>query len=109
MRVRTMTTALRSVTLRTWRMLTLGVAYSSWAHTPELPDRQRMRRLAMADMTHTAPLAEPDQTCEDVQSMNQSNSYDTIIDLERPEELKGTDIISAHEMCQDDATLWWSR
>ncbi|KAG7320854.1 hypothetical protein KOW79_015269 [Hemibagrus wyckioides] len=104
-----MTTAVRSVTLRTWRMLTLGVEYSSWAHTPELPDRQKIRREAMADVSHTAALAEPDQTCEDVQSKDQSSSYDSVIDLERPDELKGTDIISAHEMCQDDAMLWWSR
>lgn len=63
----------------------------------------------MTDVSHTAALAELDQTCEDVQSKDQSSSYDSVIDLERPDELKGTDIISAHEMCQDDATLWWSR
>lgn len=97
------------VTLRTWRMLTLGVEYSSWAHTPTVPDRQKMRRAAMADVSHTGALAEPEQTCEDVQSVDQSSSYNTIIDLERSDDLKGTDIISAHEMCQDDVTLWWSR
>lgn len=104
-----MTTAVRSVTLRTWRMLTLGVEYSSWAQTPELSDRQRMRRVAMADVSNTAALTEPNQTCEDVQNMDQSSSYDTIIDLERPDDLKGTDLISAHEMCQDDVKLLWSR
>lgn len=104
-----MTAALRLVTLRTWRMLTLGVEYSSWAHTPELSDRQRMRRVAVADVSHTRALDEPDRMHEDVQSMDRSSSYDTIIDLERPDDLKGTDIIRAHEMCQDDITLWWSR
>ncbi|XP_053096179.1 voltage-dependent N-type calcium channel subunit alpha-1B isoform X4 [Pangasianodon hypophthalmus] len=101
--------AVRSVILRTWRMLTLGVEYSSWAHTAELSDRQRMRRVAMADVSHTATLVELDQTCEAVQSMDQSSNYNTITDLERPDDLKGTDIISAHEMCQDDVMLWWSR
>lgn len=90
-------------------MLTLGVEYSSWAHTPELSDKQKMRRVAVADMSPTGALAKPDQTCEDVQSVDQCSSYNTIIDLERPDDLKGTDIISAHEMCQDDVTLRWSR
>ncbi|KAF7696757.1 hypothetical protein HF521_005175 [Silurus meridionalis] len=101
--------ALRSVTLRTWRMLTLGVEYSSWAHTTELSDRQRKRRVEVADVLHTATLPEPAQICEDVQSLAKSSSYDTIIDLERPDNVKGTDIISAHEMCQDNITLWWGR
>lgn len=63
----------------------------------------------MADVSHTAVLTEPDQTCEDVHSMAQYSSYNTVIDLERPDELKGTDIVSAHEMCQDDVMLWCSR
>ncbi|TSK72082.1 Voltage-dependent P/Q-type calcium channel subunit alpha-1A [Bagarius yarrelli] len=92
-------------------MLTLGVEYSSWAHTPGLPDRLRMRRAAMTDLSHTdtAVLTEPDQTHKDVQSEDQSSSYDTIIDLERPDRLKGADIISAHKMCRDDVGLFWSR
>lgn len=104
-----MTAAVRSVTLRTWRMLTLGVEYSSWAHSPELSDRHRKRRVVIADVSHTGALADTDQMCEDVQSMDKSSSYDTVIDLGRPDDLKGTDIISAHQMCQDDITLWWSR
>ncbi|XP_060791513.1 voltage-dependent N-type calcium channel subunit alpha-1B isoform X4 [Neoarius graeffei] len=101
--------AARLVTLRTWRMLTLGVEYSSWAQTSELSDRQKMRRVAIADVSRTAALTEPSQTHEDVQNVDQSSSYDAVIDLERPDDLKGTDIVSAHEMCQDDVKLWWSR
>lgn len=63
----------------------------------------------MADVSHTSALAEANQTYEGVESVAQSSSYDTVIDLERPDDLKGTDLISAHQMCQDDVTLWWSR
>ncbi|KAL6469811.1 hypothetical protein MHYP_G00209300 [Metynnis hypsauchen] len=100
--------AVRSATFGTWRMLTLGAEYSSWAWSAEASDRQKNRRSAVADLRDAAGVTEDNQTYGGLQNTAQASHYDTVTDLERPTDPKNTDIISSHEMCQEEDTLWAS-
>ncbi|KAL7854098.1 hypothetical protein AOLI_G00209420 [Acnodon oligacanthus] len=89
-------------------MLTLGAEYSSWAWSAEASDRQKNRRSAVADLRDAAGVTEDNQTYGSLQNTLQASHYDTVTDLERPTDLRNTDIIISHEMCQEEDTLWAS-
>ncbi|KAI2651483.1 Voltage-dependent P/Q-type calcium channel subunit alpha-1A [Labeo rohita] len=74
-------------------MLTQGTEFSSWAQSSEQPDRQRNRRAALTELSSKDSLDEENTAKHSV--------YDTVVELQRPRVLKNTDIISAHEMCQE--------
>ncbi|XP_051959881.1 voltage-dependent N-type calcium channel subunit alpha-1B [Xyrauchen texanus] len=101
--------AVRMATFRTWGMLTQGSEFSSWAQSSELPDNQRKREAAFTELSSKNGLYEEHQTARDVQNMAEHSKYDTVIELERPCDLKDTDIISAHEICQAKITPWEDR
>ncbi|XP_076836896.1 voltage-dependent N-type calcium channel subunit alpha-1B [Brachyhypopomus gauderio] len=92
--------------LGTWRMLTLGTEYSSWARTAELSDRQKNRRPAVADLPET--LGQADETHEEVRRTAETTEYHTTIDLQRCAGPSPADIISTHDMSQEGVTLWSS-
>lgn len=100
--------AARLATLRTWRMLTLGAEFSSWAQTSE-PNDKRNRRAAFTELSSKDNLYEESQTARDDQDTAKPSKYNTVIELERPSDLKNTDIISAHEMFQEQVTPWEER
>lgn len=101
--------AARLATLGTWRMLTLGAEFSSWAQTSEPNEKQRNRRAAFTELSSKDNLYEESQTARDDQSTAKPSKYDTVIELERPNDLRNTDIISAHEMFQEQVTPWEER
>ncbi len=88
--------AARLATLGTWRMLTLGTEFSSWAQSSEPPDNQRNRRAAFTELS-----SKESQAAGDDQNTAECSKYDTVVELVRPRDLRNTDIISAHEMCQE--------
>ncbi|XP_051536382.1 probable voltage-dependent N-type calcium channel subunit alpha-1B isoform X3 [Myxocyprinus asiaticus] len=101
--------AVRLATFRTWRMLTLGAEFSSWAQCPELPDKQRNREAAFTELSSKNSLYGGNQAPRDGRNTLEHIKYDTVIELERPSDLKDTDIINAHEMCHDRVTPWEDR
>lgn len=86
-------------------MLTLGAEFSSWAQTSEPTDKRRNRRAAFTELSSKDDLYES-QTARDDQNTAKPSKYDTIVELKRPSDLTNTDIISAHEMCQEQVTPW---
>lgn len=90
-------------------MLTQGAEYSSWASSAELSDRQKNRRSAVGSLVDTAIVTEDNQSSVVLQDTAHASNYDTVTDLERTTELRNTDIISSHEMCQEEEALWSSR
>ncbi len=96
--------AARLATLGTWRMLTLGTEFSSWAQSSEPPDNQRNRRTAF-----TEPSSKDSQAAGEDQNTAECSKYDTVVELVRPRDLRNTDIISAHEMCQEQVAPWEER
>ncbi|TRY88586.1 hypothetical protein DNTS_034554 [Danionella cerebrum] len=98
--------AVRMATLGTWRMLTLGAEFSSWAQTAEVPDRQKNRTAAIPDLFSNHCLDEDIQSIKDDQSTAEASTsrYVTAVDLERPGDLRNTDLISSHEKCQEKMT-----
>lgn len=85
-------------------MLTLGAEFSSWAQTSEPNDKQRNRRAAFTELSSKVSLYEESQTARDDHNTAEPSKYDTVIELERPSELRNTDIISAHETFQEQVT-----
>jgi len=85
-------------------MLTLGAEFSSWAQTSEPPDKQTNRRAPFTEKSSKDSLYEESQTARDDQNTAKPSKYDTIVELERPRKLRNTDIISAHEICQEQGT-----
>ncbi|KAL0163023.1 hypothetical protein M9458_042419, partial [Cirrhinus mrigala] len=65
----------------------------SWAQSSEELDKQRNRRAAFAELSSKDSL--------DDENTAKHSEYDTVVELKRPRDLKNTDIISAHEMCQE--------
>nr|XP_055036989.1 probable voltage-dependent N-type calcium channel subunit alpha-1B isoform X5 [Misgurnus anguillicaudatus] len=92
--------AVRLATFGTWRMLTVGSEFSSWAGTSEPPDERRGRRGAITELSIENGLY-VSRASLDEQKPAEPSKYDTVVDLERPNEQRDTDIISAHEMFQD--------
>ncbi|XP_048022437.1 voltage-dependent N-type calcium channel subunit alpha-1B isoform X9 [Megalobrama amblycephala] len=90
-------------------MLTLGAEFSSWAQTSEPNEKQRSRRAAFTELSSKDNLYEESQTARDNQNTAKPSKYDTVIELERPSDLRNTDIISAHEMFQEQVTPWEER
>ncbi|KAL1253193.1 hypothetical protein QQF64_017886 [Cirrhinus molitorella] len=101
--------AARLATLGTWRMLTLGTEFSSWAHSSEPTDNQRNRSKTLTELSSKDSLGKENQTAGDDQNTAEWSKYDTVVELKRPRDLKSTDIISAHEMCQEQVAPWEER
>lgn len=96
--------AARLATFGTWRMLTLGSEFSSWARTPESPDKRQRRRAAVTELSSKDSVYGESQASRDEQNPTENSKYDTVIELERPSDLRDADIISAHERYQENIT-----
>ncbi|KAA0719894.1 putative voltage-dependent N-type calcium channel subunit alpha-1B DOE-4 [Triplophysa tibetana] len=85
-------------------MLTLGSEFSSWAGTPEMPDKRKSRRSAFTELSSKDSLYRESQASREEQNPTENSKYDTVVELERPGDLRDLDIISAHEMYQEKIT-----
>ncbi|XP_026051098.1 voltage-dependent P/Q-type calcium channel subunit alpha-1A-like [Carassius auratus] len=85
-------------------MLTLGTEFSSWAQSSEPPDNRRNRRAAFTELS-----SKESQAAGDDQNTAECSKFETVVELVRPRDLRNTDIISAHEMCQEQVAPWEER